>query len=117
MVLVIFGNDGSRYERIGRDLYYEIGGRRGSIRNFNGELFDVNKLVGHLINGNIYLPDCSWIKKSGDTIFSNYMNYKLVEDKLSCADKIWFGVENDWDAMRIVLKDVYNYQHKLQRII
>ena len=55
------------------------------------------------------MPDCSWIKKEGSTIFTRTFDYELKNETLISPVKIWFDVKNDWDAMRIVLKDVCDF--------
>ncbi len=103
---MIVGSDGSRYCRIAKDLHYEIAGRTGMIRDFYGKLYDNNKHLGDFVDGEIFLPDCTWIKRDGSMIFTRVFDYELKDDTLISPAKIWFEVENDWDAMRIVLKDI-----------
>ena len=107
---MIVGSDGSRYCRIMKDLHYEIGGRTGMIRDFYGKLYDGGHPLGDLVDGNIFLPDCSWIRHEGSTIFTPVFDYELKDDTLISPVKIWFEVEDDWDALRIVLKDVTDMQ-------
>ena len=107
---MIVGSDGSRYCRIMKDLHYEISGHTGMIRDFYGKLYDNSKVLGDYVNGGIFLPDCSWIKKEGSTIFSPVFDYELKDDTLISPIKIWFEVEDEWDALRIVLKDVSDFQ-------
>ncbi|MCR5451136.1 MAG: hypothetical protein K6F00_00745 [Lachnospiraceae bacterium] len=102
---MILGTDGSRYDRIGKHLHYQTKGKGGMIRFFNGALYDNNKPIGHVVGETICLPDCSVIKKVDDTIFYGQISYKLEDEKMIGPGKVWFGVTNDWDALRIVLKE------------
>ena len=103
---MIVGSDGSRYSRIMKDLHYEVSGHSGMIRDFYGKLYDNNKFLGDVVDGNIFLPDCTWIRKEGNIIFTRVFDYELKDDTLISPAKIWFELEDDWDAMRIVLKDI-----------
>ncbi len=103
---MIVGSDGSRYSKIANDLHYTIGGHTGLIRDFQGKLYDNNKHLGDYVRGSIFLPDCSWIRKEGSTIFTRLFDYEIKGDTLISPTKIWFEVYDEWDAMRIVLKDV-----------
>ncbi len=103
---MIYGTDGSKYCRILQHFHYEINGRSGMIRNFSGKLFDNERYVGDCINGGIYMADQTWIKIADGKIFTQYGRYELDADVLSSDIVVWFGVQDEWDALRIVLKDI-----------
>ncbi|MBO6214229.1 MAG: hypothetical protein J6N76_01685 [Lachnospiraceae bacterium] len=105
---LIVGTDGSRYCRIGEHLHYEMPGSRGMIRTFSGSIYDNSRYLGSYINGNIVLSGKSKISPVGDQIFAGDDRYEIdpAEETLANEIRIWFGVDNRWDALRIVLKDV-----------
>ena len=105
---MIVGTDGSRYCRIGEHMHYEMPRHRGMIRVFGSNLYDNDRYLGSYIDGKIVLSGKSQIKPVGDQIFAGDDRYELdiVEETLSNEIRVWFGVNNNWDAMRIVVKDV-----------
>lgn len=74
------------------------------LRNFGGKLYDGDKYVGDRLRDGVFVSkDQTRIKSANDKIYAKNGHYTIEEDTLSTEEKVWFGITNMWDAMRIVL--------------